>query len=185
MLPPPASKRKRQCCDYVYLPAHEGTFVSAIFLCCLAFVFPLNTSQHQLVQHCLGGGEGRGTCVPLSTRPCQEAIKQVSKRESVQLLLQKIEVFGSFVIPMYLATWMDCISSYSGPFLLKLHRNVIYSTLSMALFRARPLWKMVIVSCVCVCVCLLSPVVRHTPVARGHDYILCPNICPSDAVDAS
>ena len=80
-LPPPPEK---QCCEYVHLSAHEGTFVSTTFLFCLAFLFPLNSSQHQLVQHCPGGGgEGTGTCVFLSICPCQEAIKQVSKRESV------------------------------------------------------------------------------------------------------
>ena len=39
---------------------------------------------------------------------------------------------------MYLATRRGYISSYSGPFGLKLHRNVVYSTLSLVFFFFAP-----------------------------------------------
>ena len=39
---------------------------------------------------------------------------------------------------MYLATRRGYISSYSGPFGLKLHRNVVYSTLSLFFFAPGP-----------------------------------------------
>ena len=40
-----------------------------------------------------------------------------------------------------MATRRGCTSSYSGPFGLKLHRNVVYSTLSVVLFGRGPLEK--------------------------------------------
>ena len=71
-----------------YAQRHEGTFVSAIFLCCLTFIFPLITGQHQPVQHCPGGGGKEGVRVFPWVRI--RVMKGRQKGKCPNYLLQKI-----------------------------------------------------------------------------------------------